>query len=97
LAIVKMARKIRRRTTMPAPLVVSVETANRDQVPPDVQADLPASPGQGDRQEDRGRVLRRVTNLLRRVPKAGASYYDPLFGRPDIVETDYYRFRHQPR
>ena len=26
-----------------------------------------------------------------------ASYYDPLFGRPDLIEDDYYRFRNQPR
>jgi hypothetical protein len=24
-------------------------------------------------------------------------YYDPKFQRPDVVEDDYYRFRHQPR
>ena len=31
----------------------------------------------------------------RRV-KRTSSYYDPLFGRPDLVEDDYYRFRHHP-
>ena len=41
--------------------------------------------------------LRRVASLLRRVPKTGGSFYDPLFARPDLVEDDYYRFRHQPR
>jgi hypothetical protein len=25
-----------------------------------------------------------------------SSYYDPLFGRPDLVENDYYRFRNHP-
>jgi hypothetical protein len=78
---------------MPASLALSVETASRDQLQPDVQADLLASPGQGSRHEERGRVLRRVANLLRRVPVARASYHDPLFARPDIVENDYYRFR----
>ena len=32
----------------------------------------------------------------RRVERA-SSYYDPLSGRPDLVEDDYYRFRHHPR
>jgi hypothetical protein len=41
--------------------------------------------------------LRRVADLLRRVPKTNASYYDPLFERPDLVEDDYYRLRNQPR
>ena len=44
-----------------------------------------------------GDRLRRVAGLLRRMPKTGGSFYDPLFGRPDPVEDDYYRFRHQPR
>jgi hypothetical protein len=39
--------------------------------------------------------LRRVAARLRRAPKTGGSYYDPLFERPDLVEDDYYRFRHQ--
>jgi hypothetical protein len=47
--------------------------------------------------ETRGGRLRRVAALLRPGPKIGASYHDPLFGRPDLVEDDYYRFRHQPR
>ena len=81
---------------MPTALV-SVETVHREQVEPNAQADLHEWPGQGCRQEDRGRLLRRVTNLLRRRPKTGASYSDSLFRRPEIVENDYYRFRHQPR
>jgi hypothetical protein len=39
----------------------------------------------------------RVAGLLRRVPKTGARFYDPLFERPDLIEDDYYRLRHQPR
>jgi hypothetical protein len=31
------------------------------------------------------------------VPTTGGGYHDPLFERPDLVEDDYYRFRHQPR
>lgn len=41
--------------------------------------------------------LRRVAGLLRRAPKTGGSFPDPLFGRPYLIEDDYYRFRHQPR
>lgn len=38
---------------------------------------------------------RRYAGLLARVLRA--SYLDPLFERPDLVEDDYYRFLHQPR
>jgi hypothetical protein len=31
------------------------------------------------------------------VPKTGASWHDPLFERPDLIEDDYYRLRNQPR
>ena len=44
-----------------------------------------------------GDRLRRVAGLLRRTPTTGCSFYDPLSGRPDLVEDDYYRFRHQSR
>ena len=70
---------------------------DRDQATPNGQADLPALPGQGGSQEQRGHALRRAANLLRRQPNTGASYHDPLFRAPDTVENDYYRFRHQPR
>ena len=46
--------------------------------------------------ETRSGRLRRVVGLLRRVPKTGASYYDQLFERPDLIEDDYYRLRNQP-
>jgi hypothetical protein len=45
----------------------------------------------------RGDRPRGVAGPLRRVPKTGGSFYDPLVGRPDLAEDDYYRFRHQPR
>jgi hypothetical protein len=48
------------------------------------------------RAEIRGDRLRRDAGLLRRAPKTGGSYYDPLFERLDLVEDDYHRFRHQP-
>jgi hypothetical protein len=38
---------------------------------------------------------RRAINGIGRVFRTG--YYDPKFQRPDVVEDDYYRFRHQPR
>jgi hypothetical protein len=43
------------------------------------------------------RRLRRITDLLMRLARIRAGYYDPLFGRPDLIEDDYYRFRNQPR
>jgi hypothetical protein len=47
--------------------------------------------------ETRSGHLRRAAGLLRRVPKTGVSYYDPLFERPDLIEDDYCRLRNQPR
>ena len=44
----------------------------------------------------RGHRLRRLAGLLRRAPKTGGHYHDPLFERPNVVEDDYYRFRNQP-
>jgi hypothetical protein len=49
------------------------------------------------RAESHGDRLRRIADLLRRTPKTRASYYDPLFERPDLIEDDYYRLRNQPR
>jgi hypothetical protein len=50
----------------------------------------------GARAKSRGDRLRRIVGLLRRGPKTGASYYDPLFERPDLIEDDYSRLRNQP-
>jgi hypothetical protein len=47
--------------------------------------------------EIRGGRLRRIAGLLRPVPKTRGSHHDPLFERPDLIEDDYYRLRHQPR
>jgi hypothetical protein len=47
--------------------------------------------------EIRGGRLRRIVRLLRPVPKTRGSHHDPLFERPDLIEDDYYRLRHQPR
>jgi hypothetical protein len=43
------------------------------------------------------RRLQRITGLLRRRARTRATYYDPVFGRPDLIEDDYYRLRNQPR
>jgi hypothetical protein len=43
------------------------------------------------------RRLQRIAGLLMRLSGTRASYYYPLFGRPDLIEDDYYRFRNQPR
>jgi hypothetical protein len=40
--------------------------------------------------------LLRIAGLLRRVSRGRASYDDPLFSRPDLIEDDYYRLRNQP-
>jgi hypothetical protein len=64
------------------------------------QAALPAiacgEGAAGARAEERGNRPRRLASLLRRVPKNAHSYHDPLFGRPDLVENDYHRFRNYP-
>ena len=39
----------------------------------------------------------RITGLLMRLARIRAACYDPLFGRPDLIEDDYYRLRNQPR
>src|SRR5262245_39715200 len=39
----------------------------------------------------------RVSGASRRAPRPSRDYHDPLFERPDLVEDDYYRFRHYPR
>jgi len=44
-----------------------------------------------------GHGRRQTRSLLRRLPKTRASYYDPLFERPDLVEDDYCRLRNQHR
>jgi len=65
------------------------------------QTTLPATAGSdsaGNAQaKTRGDRLRRIAGLLWRVPKTRASYNDPLFERPDLIEDDYYRLRKQPR
>ena len=47
----------------------------------------------GTTAEIRGTRPRRFGFLLRRIPKTRATYFDPLFAQPDLVEHDYYRFR----
>ena len=59
----------------------------------------PARPDRSSdpRTESRRDSLPRVVGVLQRLLKAGGSYRDPLFERPELVEDDYYRFRNQPR
>src|SRR5437762_7549496 len=45
------------------------------------------------RPEERGNRRRRMAGLPRRVPKTARIYHDPLFDRPDLVESDYHRLR----
>ena len=91
----------------PAPRTGNAVTGPRDQAGAGTRTPAPVMPGSGpaassDRpgsaRAETGRGLRqRVAGLLRRVPKSGGSYHDPLFERPDLVEDDYYRLRNQPR
>jgi hypothetical protein len=74
-----------------------IETVPCDQAQPSIQAALPTMHSHRVERGERGRLLRRVAHLLRRTSKTGASYHDALFAGPDIIENDYYRFRHQPR
>ena len=39
--------------------------------------------------------VRRAINSMRQLFKT--NYYDPTFQRPDVIEDDYFRFRHRPR
>src|SRR5579864_2144519 len=45
----------------------------------------------GTTAETRRTRPRRFGFLLRRIPKTRATYADPLFARPDLIEHDYYR------
>ena len=53
----------------------------------------PAEPGQKNAATRR----RRMAGLPRRVPKTARIYHDPLFDRPDLVESDYHRLRNYPQ
>jgi hypothetical protein len=82
---------------MPPALLAHAVTDTRDRagqatVPDQVHSDRPGSVAA----RIRGDRLRRIAGMLRRAPRTGGRYLDPLFQRPDVVEDDYYRFRHQP-
>jgi hypothetical protein len=75
----------------PTTPAVSVVTDTRE------HADVPFSStpalvkqGHGPRKRNARAFLTR--RRARRVTRT-SSYYDPLFGRPDLVENDYYRLR----
>lgn len=90
-----------------APLTVRPVTATDEAVAPDTHASASATPRRCPSNARarrirraaavviRGSQLRRAINGLGRVFRT--SYYDPKFQRPDAVEDDYYRLRHQPR
>ncbi|MBV9445032.1 MAG: hypothetical protein JO345_03940 [Streptosporangiaceae bacterium] len=69
-----------------APPAVNATTGGSEQAK--TAPRLPASTA-----EIHGTRPRRFGFLLRRIPKTRATYVDPLFARPDLVEHDYYRFR----
>jgi hypothetical protein len=89
-----------------APLAVQPVTVEEEAVAPDTRAQAAATPGRwpgnakmrlmrrGAAAVTRGTALRRAINCMARVFRTG--YYDPKFERPDVVEDDYYRFRHRP-
>ena len=60
------------------------------------QTILPAAAPQGRTKQPWTDRLRRIAGLLR-LPRPRTGYRDPLFGRPDLIEDDYYRLRNQPR
>jgi hypothetical protein len=66
-----------------APPIVNARTGGSEQ----------AKTAPGPPAEIHGTRPRRFGFLLRRIPKTRATYVDPLFARPDLVEHDYYRFR----
>jgi hypothetical protein len=91
-----------------APLAVQpVTVIEEEAVAPETRAVASATPGRRPGRAEtrlirraaaamiRGTWLRRAINGMGRAFKT--SYYDPKFQRPDVVEDDYYRFRHQPR
>ncbi len=75
----------------PAPPATSVAAGTRE------QAEVPCAgtpPGSQDSPRPRKRNARAF--LTRRKGLRAdrtSSYCDPLFGQPDLVENDYYRFR----
>jgi hypothetical protein len=83
----------------PAPLANNAVTGSRDQGgAPDTRAPASVTSGHGPRKTQamlfhHAARLRSIAGLLRQIPKTRASYYDPLFEQPHLVEDDYYRLR----
>jgi hypothetical protein len=50
----------------------------------------------GPDRRDRGRRLLRVFNRFIQPRRAAHLARDPLFGRPDLIENDHYRFLRDP-
>ena len=77
------------------PSVLSTTSDTRD----DASAPDTSAPAAAERPnlpaKTRDPIVRRMANRLRRARET--SYYDRSFDRPDLIEDDYFRFRHQPR
>jgi hypothetical protein len=74
----------------PATPATTADTDTRELAPTPRTGARPrsATPAHGD-------WVRRIAGLLRQALRTGI--YDPSFERPDLIEDDYFRFRHQPR
>jgi hypothetical protein len=86
-------RHLKEQTAMQASALLDIDTAVRDPAGPSIQAPTPTMPKP---RIERANLLWRVVDLLRPAPKTAVSYHDPLFMEPDMIEHDYYRFRHYP-
>jgi hypothetical protein len=71
--------------TSPAANVVA-DTRERSEIR---ISSTPPQDGQAPRRRNAGAFL---TSRRARRGERNTSYYDPLFGQPDLVENDYYRF-----
>jgi hypothetical protein len=73
--------------------VLSTTNDTRDYAVP---ADAPAPPlPPCEPRRARHFTFRRIAELVRHMLET--SNYDTSFQRPDVIEDDYFRFRHQPR
>jgi hypothetical protein len=78
----------------PTTAAISVDTDTREHA--DVPfSSAPALVKQGDGTRKRNARAFLTRRRARRAART-SGYYDPFFGRPDLVENDYYRFRNHP-
>lgn len=82
----------------PAPVALEAEAGAHDQAGTiDAPAPAPLTTGPGCGKPQVLPFRRRAPGLLRRAPKIARSYRDPLFERPDLVESDYRLLQNHPR